>query len=84
MSLFGVPPNRDNPSATETAEAIARVDTVITHPDGTFSKGGSFEFGLKEFETQIPGVPGGSLLNFAEVQTIGPVGNVFAPLVKTD
>jgi hypothetical protein len=45
VQLLGVPPNRDNPSFTETAEARANVDTVITHADGSFSHGGSFEFG---------------------------------------
>jgi hypothetical protein len=54
VQLIGVPPNRDNPSFTETAEASANVDTVITHANGSFSQGGSFEFGLREFETQIP------------------------------
>jgi hypothetical protein len=69
--LWLIPPNRDFPSATETAEASARVDTVITHPDGTFSKGGSFEFGLREFETQLPN-PAGGFLNFADFALIGP------------
>src|SRR5262249_44730806 len=36
VGLIGVPPMRDSQSATETAQAIARVDTVITHADGTF------------------------------------------------
>lgn len=45
IELWGIPPNRDNPSFTETAQAVARVDTVMTHPDGTFSKGGSFQYG---------------------------------------
>ena len=44
---MGIPPNRENPSSTETAQAAARVDTVITHPDGTFSEGG------REFENQV-------------------------------
>src|SRR5215469_1642954 len=68
VELFGIPPNRDNPSFTETAEASARVDTVITHADGTFSKGGSFELGLREFETQLPsGNPALGLENFADL-----------------
>jgi hypothetical protein len=50
VQLIGVPPNRDNPSFTETAEARANVDTIITHSDGSFSIGGCFEFGLREFE----------------------------------
>ena len=55
------------------------MDTVITHPDGTFSKGGSFQFGLKEFETQIPN-SGGGLLNFGDVELIGTDGPLFASL----
>src|SRR5215475_9458999 len=76
VQLLGVPPNRDNPSFTETAEASAKVDTVITHADGTFSKGGSFEFGLREFETQIPD-GAGTFLNFADVDFIGTDGLLF-------
>lgn len=79
VELWGVPPNRSNPSFTETAQASARVDTVITHPNGTFSKGGSFEFGLKEFETQLPG-SGGDLLNFADLELIGTDGPLFTSL----
>jgi hypothetical protein len=33
VGLLGVPPRRSGPSATETAEARAEVDMVITHPD---------------------------------------------------
>lgn len=79
VELLGVPPNRDNPSATETATARASVETVITHPDGSFSHGGSFEFGLREFETQIPG-SGSTLLNFPDVDLIGTDGPLFASL----
>ena len=80
VQLIGVPPNRDNPSFTETAEATARVDTVITHADGSFSKGGSFEFGLREFETQIPDGTG-TFLNFADVDFIGTDGPLFDSFV---
>jgi hypothetical protein len=80
VQLIGVPPNRDNPSFTETAEATARVDTVITHADGSFSKGGSFEFGLREFETQIPD-GAGTFLNFADVDFIGTDGQLFNSFV---
>lgn len=73
VDLWLIPPNRDFPSATETAQASARVDTVITHPDGTFSKGGSFEFGLREFETQLSN-PAGGFLNFADFALIGTAG----------
>jgi PEP-CTERM motif len=67
VGLLGVAPNRDAPSATETASAIARVTSLITHADGTFQQGAYFEFGLKEFETQIllgPGV----YENFGDLQ----------------
>lgn len=80
VELWGIPPNRDNPSFTETAEASARVDTVITHSDGTFSKGGSFELGLREFETQLPNPPFG-FTNFADLDLIG---NVPVALLKED
>ena len=80
VQLLGVPPNRDNPSFTETAEARANVDTVITHADGTFSKGGSFLFGLREFETQIPD-GAGTFLNFADVDFLGTDGPLFDSFV---
>ena len=79
VQLIGVPPNRDNPSFTETAEARANVDTVITHADGTFTKGGSFEFGLREFETQIPDGTG-TFLNFDDVDVLGTDSSLFATL----
>jgi hypothetical protein len=80
VQLIGVPPSRDNPSFTETAEARANVDTVITHADGTFSKGDSFEFGVREFETQIPDGTG-TFENFTDVDLIGADSN--APLFDT-
>jgi hypothetical protein len=73
VGLWLVPPMRDFASATETAQASARVETVITHPDGTFSKGGGFEFGLKEFEVQLPN-PAGGFLNFADFRMLGTAG----------
>jgi len=79
VQLLGVPPNRDNPSFTETAEARANVDTIITHADGSFSKGGSFEFGLREFETQIPD-GAGTFLNFSDVDLLGTDGPLFNTL----
>ncbi len=63
VGLLGVPPRRSGPSATETAEADARVDMVITHPDGSMTQG-IFEYGLREFETQVPS--GKDLLNLAD------------------
>jgi hypothetical protein len=77
--IGGIPPFRDNPSFTETAQASARVDTVITHADGTFTHGGSFEFGLWEFETQIPD-PLGDFENFADMELIGSNGSLFTSL----
>ena len=75
--MWLIPPNRDFPSSTETAQAVAQVDTLITHPDGTFSKGGSFQFGLREFETQLSN-PAGGFLNFADFALIGTAGPPFA------
>lgn len=63
VGLLGVPPRRTGPSATETAEARAEVDAVITHPDGSIFQG-IFEYGLREFETQVPS--GSDLLNLVD------------------
>jgi hypothetical protein len=80
--VHGCGMSRDiNPSTTETAQAVARVDTVITHPDDTLSGGGSFEFSLREFETQIPNSAGG-LLNFGDMELIGTDGPLFASLLE--
>jgi hypothetical protein len=79
VQLIGVPPSRDNPSFTETAEARANVDTVITHADGSFSKGGGFEFGLREFETQIPDGTG-TFENFSDVDVLGTDPSLFDTL----
>jgi hypothetical protein len=68
VGLIGVPPRRSGLSATETAEAIARVDAVITHPDGSGERS-VFEFGLREFERQIPS--GRDLLNLGDVEFLG-------------
>jgi len=77
VGLLGVAPRRTGPSATETAEADARVDMVITHPDGSMSQG-LFEFGLREFETQIPS--GKDLLNLADKEILeNPNPLVFTP-----
>jgi len=77
VGLLGVPPRRSGPSATETAEARAEVDSVITHPDGSMTQG-IFEFGLREFETQVPS--GTDLLNLADKQILEhPNPLVFTP-----
>jgi len=72
VGLFGVPPRQTVLSDTETAVAVATLDTVITHPDGTMSKGGSFEFGLSLGEIQIPS--GSDLLNLADLEFLGQSG----------
>jgi hypothetical protein len=80
VGLLGVPPRRSGPSATETAEARAEVDSVVTHPDGSMVQG-IFEFGLREFETQIPS--GQDLLNLADKQIIeNPNPLVFTPTLR--
>ena len=78
VGLIGVAPMRDAPSATETAEAVARVNAVITHADGTFSNGGSFEFGLRAFERQL--VSGSNFVNFGDVGIIGANAPLFGSL----
>ena len=90
VRLFGVPPRRDFLSATETAEASAKLVTEITHPNLTQIKGRSFEFGLRESERQIPS--GSDLLNLADAEVLGqtavvsrippevkPFGDEFSP-----
>lgn len=67
VGLLGVPPRRSGPSATETAEAKAEVDTVITHPDGSIVRG-IFEYGIREFETQVPS--GTDLLNLVDKEIL--------------
>ncbi|WP_446812250.1 hypothetical protein ACH50O_22940 (plasmid) [Methylomonas sp. 2BW1-5-20] len=76
VGLLGVPPNRDGFSATETSEATARLDSIITHADGTFSRGAAWEFGLRVFEVQIPQAPG-VYQNFADVQFLGTDNSLF-------
>jgi hypothetical protein len=74
VGLLGVAPRRDAPSATETAEASATLRSTITHADLTQLEGGKFEFGLREFERQIPS--GKDLLNFGDVKVLGQTGAV--------
>ena len=70
VALIGVAPNRAAISATESASAIAMVTSLITHSDGTFSTGANFEFGLREFESQI--LLGPNLYeNFGDLEFIG-------------
>jgi hypothetical protein len=80
VGLLGVPPRRSGSSATETAEARAEVDTVITHPDGSMAQG-IFEFGLREFETQVQS--GSDLLNLVDKQILEhPNPLVFTPTLR--
>jgi hypothetical protein len=72
VGLLGVPPRRTGLSDTETATASATLDTVITHPDGTFSKGGSLEYGMSLGEIQFPS--GKDLFNLAEPKFLGQTG----------
>ncbi len=67
VGLLGVPPRRTGLSSTETAEADARVDEVVTHPDGSMTQG-VFEFGIREFETQVPS--GSDLLNLVDKEIL--------------
>ena len=80
VGLLGVPPRRSRPSAAETAQASARVDMVITHPDGSMGQG-LFLFGLREFETQVPS--GKDLLNLSDKQILeNPNPLVFTPVLR--
>ena len=79
VGLLGVAPRRSALSSTETAEADARVDMVITHPDGSMLQG-IFEFGVREFETQIPS--GKDLLNLADKRILEhPNPLLFTPVL---
>jgi MYXO-CTERM domain-containing protein len=71
VGLLGVPPRRTSISATETAQAIGRLDRSITHPDLTI-EGGHIEFGMREFEQQLPS--GADLLNIAMARVIDNTG----------
>jgi hypothetical protein len=71
VGLLGVPPRRSGISTTETAQASGSFVRTITHPDLTI-QGGHVEFGLREFEQQIPS--GSDLLNIGTVQVLGETG----------
>ncbi len=70
VGLIDVPPNRNRISAAETATAEASLAFIITHADGSITKGPLFEFGLRAFETQLELSPG-VFSNFALVDFIG-------------
>src|SRR5262249_4925307 len=73
VGLLGVPPRRTGLSDTETAQATGRLDRAITHSDLTI-EGGHIEFGMREFEEQLPS--GGDLLNIGTVRVIDNTGQV--------
>lgn len=80
VGLLGVPPRRTGLSTTETAEARAEVDAVITHPDGTQVQG-IFQYGLREFEMQVPS--GKDLLNLADKRILEhPNPLQFTPVLR--
>jgi hypothetical protein len=79
VGLLGVAPRRDAPSSTETAEASATVLSTITHPDLTQIQGSKFEFGLHEFERQIPS--GTDLVNFGDIKVLGQTGSVASQIL---
>ena len=80
VGLLGVPPRRTGTSATETAEARAEVDMVLTHPDGTMVQG-IFEYGLREFEVQFPS--GSDILNTADKRLLEhPDPLQFTPVLR--
>jgi hypothetical protein len=68
--LIGAAPLRTSFSATETADARATLTSEITHPDLTFSKGGSLDYGLHVFEHQIASGPS-TIVNFADFERFG-------------
>jgi hypothetical protein len=80
VGLLGVPPRRTGLSKSETAEARAEVDMVVTHADGSMTQG-IFEYGLREFETQVPS--GKDLLNLADKKILEhPNPLLFTPVLK--
>lgn len=78
VGLLGVPPRRTGISASETAEADARVDMVNTHADGSMTQG-IFEYGIREFETQVPS--GQDLLNLSDQKILVHPDPFFFPPV---
>lgn len=81
IGLFGVPPNRDSFSTTETAEATADLWVHIQRANGSVEDRKLFEYGLRVFETQFllgPGV----FSNFADILAIGSASGILT--VGTD
>jgi hypothetical protein len=77
VGLIGVAPNRSAVSKTESADAKATVTSFITHADSSRSNGGSFEYGMRAEEFQIPLGPG-TYANFADIAI---TNNVFSNIL---
>ena len=54
VGLIGVAPNRSGVSKTESAQTLVTLSSFITHTDGTRTNGGSFEYGMRADEYQVP------------------------------
>ncbi len=66
VGLIGVAPNRDGPSKAESAQTLVTLSSVITHADGSTVRGGSFEYGMRADEYQIP-LGSGTYANYADI-----------------
>jgi hypothetical protein len=66
VGLIGVAPNRDAVSKTESARTAVILTSIIDRADGTQAQGGSFEYGIRADEYQIPLGPG-VYENFADI-----------------
>ena len=58
VGLIGVAPNRNGISKSESAQTLVTLTSFITHADGTQTNGGSFEYGMRADEYQLPLGPG--------------------------
>jgi hypothetical protein len=67
VGLIGVAPNRTVVSKTESAQTLVTLSSFITHADGTRTNGGSFEYGVRADEYQIPLGPG-TFANHADIR----------------
>jgi hypothetical protein len=87
VQLMGVAPNRDGFSATETASAIASLAAEINHVDGSVAQRPVWQFGLKEFESQINLSPA-VFANFGDLELILEGSqdgvNLFSSLTSND
>jgi hypothetical protein len=69
VGLIGVAPNRDAPSATETAKTEVSLATTINRADGSLVHGATFTFGLNVHEQQLVLGPN----NFANFAVLDPI-----------